>query len=118
MTVIELRQSKRNLEQTMDSCNQMNNGHDKLRSVERKCARCIVIFAITWTPYCLYLMIDALGHETGVIIQTFCQVSILLRFVHYITNPWMLLLGSKTFRNESKKVISSTMSGYGSQQYR
>lgn len=108
MTVVELRKSKQNLEAMMDSALPNRD----TRPVEKNCARCIVIFFLTWTPYCLYLMIDALGHETGLIIQTFCQVSILLRFVHYITNPWTLLLGSKAFRRESKKIIQTSISSY------
>ena len=50
-------------------------------------------------------------------ILSFCQISLLLRYVHYISNPITLLLGSQRIRNNSKKMLTASIRNFYSENH-
>ena len=59
--LVELRKSKKSM-QRFHRGRRLPKARIKTRPVEKKCVECVSFFFITWTPFSIFNMINAMGH--------------------------------------------------------
>ena len=59
--LLELRKSKKSM-QRFHRGRRLPKTRIKTRPVEKKCVECVSFFFITWTPFSIFNMINAMGH--------------------------------------------------------
>ena len=75
LMLIELRKSKKSM-QRFHRGRRLPKTRIKTRPVEKKCVECVSFFFITWTPFSIFNMINAMGHipPDSKSIRPFCNL--------------------------------------------